>query len=173
MEAPSPDDIQEWTKQPALKTAEPDEAERTVARAVSDFRRMTGLDLAGVPDEDAPSVERAIQGLSELLTVQQSEDYLETLADWDLLSSFSAGAYSESRRSPEEAVKARMLVAWPWLSNLLWDLMTDDKRDEYLELSGAPVPAFEVQEVDWEAGQIPYITGYPALADSHLFWGDR
>jgi hypothetical protein len=110
-----------------------------------------GLAFDQVPADDEPLVQQAVKGLAELTAYQDSPEYLETLADFDLIQNFSAGPYSESRRSPREAMEARMLVAWPWLSNMLWGLMTPDKFDFWTAFFDPKrtAPAFAVQEVDW------------------------
>lgn len=175
MNTPSYADIQSWTKQPDLKAADAVTAERTTARAVASFKKFTWMtDFTQVPDDLAPLVEQAIQGLAELTTVQQSADYLETLADFDLIQSFSAGAYSETRRNAEDAMKARLLVAWPWLSELLWSLMTPDAYDYWFQIiTGAIPPAFGVQEVAWDAGRPPYVNNPWDIRDAPLFYWDR
>lgn len=152
MDAPSVTYVKDTTNLEALKGASVPIVEETLAQAISSFKRFTGLAFATVPTDDEPLVRRAVRGLTELHFTQDSAEYMETLADWDLIQSFTAGSYSETHRSAEDAMKARLLVAWPWLSSLLWDLMTDEKRDHFDELFGAKVPAFGVQEVDWGQG---------------------
>lgn len=171
MDAPTAADIRGWTQLAALKTADDTLATRLVALAVSMFRRLTGVsDLTTVADSDVPMVQAAIQGLAELLTFQQSPEYLDTLSDWDLITSFNAGPYSETHRSPEEARKARLIVAWPWLSELLWSLLTPDKYDYWISFFGTDhPPAFAVQEVDWSAGQD--LLGGSYRGDDPYLWG--
>lgn len=123
---------------------------RIIARAVAALQQITGLSLSTVEPGIEPLVEQAVQGLTEQLAYQAQPDIVETLSDFDLISSFSAGPYSETRRSPGEAFKARMLNAWPWLSDLLWTLLTPDKIDFWNAYFGGDVaPAFAVSEVDW------------------------
>ena len=81
-----------------------------------------------------------------------SADIIETAADFMLIQSFSAGSYSESRRSLTELKNAGMIDADPRVNALLWPLLTDDRRDEWLSwLNGKNAPAFEVTEVDWDS----------------------
>jgi hypothetical protein len=165
--APTVEEIQSWTKLALLKEQTPEDAARTLKRALGLLKKFTGIDqafMAQVGAEDESEIERAIQGLAELLSVQESEERLETLADWDLIQSFSAGNYSETRRSPKDAKEAHMLVPWPELNTLLWGLMTDDARDYWFAFFGVPVPAWDVQEVDWSRG--------PAFFSSDpSYWG--
>lgn len=127
---------------------------RWVASGVAAWLRFTGARYELVAAEDEPLVFDAVRALSELAALDQSEDRQETLADFDLLKSFSAGSYNETRRDADEARKARALVAWPWLNTRLWDFMTPDKRAYWIDFFAAPgeVPAAGVTEVDWSRG---------------------
>jgi hypothetical protein len=151
MNAPTYTDIQGWTELDALKNAPEAKAQRMAAIAVSGFKRITGqTDFAAIPADDEPIVNQAVTGLAEMAVNQSSAEYLETLSDWDLIQSFNAGNYSETHRSPDDARKARMLVAWPWLSDLLWGLLTPEKYDYWVSFFGGQnAPAFAVTEVDW------------------------
>jgi hypothetical protein len=152
MQAPTATDVQGWTELDLLKNADAAKASRIVAVAEALFLRITGQTWDSIATADEPLVQQAVKGLSELTAYQDSPEYLETLSDFDLISSFSAGPYSESRRSPEDARKARMLVAWPWLSDLLWNLLTPDQYNYWTEFFlDTPPPAFEVTEVNWGA----------------------
>ena len=155
MDVPTTADVQGLTRYEELKAATPEMAAQSVDAAISAFKRFTGLDFAQVPVADEPRIRRAVRGLSELLWIQDSPEYIETVADFDLIQSFNAGPYSENRRSPEDARKARLLVAWPWLSDLLWGLMTPDayaEWDVFFSEDGGTSPAWGVQEVDWGGG---------------------
>lgn len=169
MDVPSVEDIQAQTELAALKTASPEKATLNVGIAASSFTKITGQELATVAAADVPLVTYAIRGLAEMVTLQSAPEYLDTLADFDLIQSFNAGPYSETRRNPADAVKARLLVAWPWLSELLWGLLTPDKYDYWIQFfSGQNAPAFEITEVDWSAGQD--LLGGSYQSDDHL-WG--
>lgn len=121
-----------------------------IAASASVLVSITGQTMAEMPPELEPLALQAIRGMTEQFAYQGSPEYLETLSDFDLIQSFSAGPYSETRRSAEDAMKARQLNAWPWLSDLLWAMLTDDKRDEWLAyFTGQNVPAFGVVEVEW------------------------
>jgi hypothetical protein len=168
--APTATDVQGWTQLDALKSAPADRLERFVAIANATLLRITGLTWESVPPEQEPLVQQAVQGIAEMTTFQQAPETLETLSDFDLIASFNAGPYSETRRSPGEAMKARLLVAWPWLSSLLWTLLTPDQYDYWRAFfSNVPAPAFDVQEVDWSAGQD--LLGGSYQADPGYFFG--
>lgn len=152
MVAPTAEQVQGWTKVTDFANAADADAERYVARANAAFRRITGLRFEDVDSDDVPLVEQAVQGLSESIFYDNTEDRLETLSDFDLIKSFGAGPYNETRRGPEEAMKARLLHPWPWLSSLLWQLLTEDKYDYWMEFFGGNAPASEIIEVDWSGG---------------------
>lgn len=124
-----------------------------VSSANSLLTAITGLtfDPRGNIDSNIEALVRmAVRGFSEQIAYQGTPEYLETLADFDLIQNFSAGPYSEARRNAGDAMKARMLNAWPWLNGLLWSILTDDKRDYWNSVfSGLNAPAFAVTEVAW------------------------
>lgn len=154
MNEPSTSDIQGLSESEVLTSASGLKADLYVNAGKSLFKRITGLTFDAVSVDDEPSVLLALRGLAEMTAAQASPDYLDTLADFDLIQNFSAGPYSETRRSPEDAMKARRLAAWPWLSDLLWTLLTPDQYDYWVSFfSGEVLPASAVQEVDWSAGQ--------------------
>lgn len=156
MDAPTADEIISWSKLPFTELGYNDAGmERLVARAISDVQRWTGRTMADMPTELEEAAREAVQRSAELKALQEQEDVLETLADFDLIKNFSATGYSETRRDAGDAMKARMIVAWPLLNDLLWSLATDDRQDEWLEQWGATQPAFEVTEVDWSQSGVP------------------
>lgn len=166
MDAPTSTTVRSWTPSTVdwdtygYGIADPDPLDEQVAQASAFFYMITGLDFPDVPVALEALVRRGIYGLTLIQVLQSGEDYMETIADFDLIQSLSVGNYSETRRSPEDALKARMIVAWPWLNTLLWTLMSDDKRawwEEYF--SGKPTPAFGVTEVEWQATSADFYLG--------------
>lgn len=130
-----------------------DPLEYVVARARRVFERITGLTIATIEAADADLANPAIDGLTMLAANEGSEDRLETVADFDLIQSFAAGSYNEQRRDPGDP--GRRITAWPWLNDILWLLMTDEKRAEWetaLNPDKPNAPAFSVSEVDWYGG---------------------
>lgn len=152
MEAPTVEQITGWTKLDLddLELSTEDIA-LGVERAKSDVLRWTGHTWNSIPAELEVTAAEAVQRAFELKILQTHPDVLETLGDFDLIKSFNATGYSETRRGIDETLKAKMIVPWPMLHNMLWDLATDDKKDEWNEAWGVLVPAFEVTEIDWDA----------------------
>jgi hypothetical protein len=131
---------------------EVDKLERLVSAAGEFVMDKTGwVTFGAVPAGKAALVENAVSILVAMYVAQSTPEYLETMADFDLIQSFSAGSYSEQRRSPEDAVKAKMLVAWPAANAAIVAAMTPDAYDDYQAwLLGVAAPAFGVTEVDWD-----------------------
>lgn len=152
MDAPTAEDIRAWSKLDFTElgfSSDPD-LQRVIDVAGATFIKITGQDLAAVDPAIEPLVNQAFRGLTEQQALEQQRDYLETLGDFDLIQQFSAGPYSETRRDPGEAFKARLLNAWPWLSNLLWQLLTPTQYDYWIEFfAPQEIPAFAVTEVEW------------------------
>lgn len=165
MVAPTAAEVREWSQLDfgGLGYSDDTTLGVLVTRATAMFCQQTGRVLSEVPVEYEPLVQQAIQGLTEQAAFRAQQDNLETLSDFDLISSFSAGPYNESRRSLDEMHKARMINAWPWLNRLLWDLLTPDKYDYWVFFFSAQnAPAFAVTEMDWS--QVTYL-------NDPLVWG--
>jgi hypothetical protein len=97
-----------------------------------------------------PLMEQAIALRALQVASQSQPDYLETLADFDLIQSFSAGSYSETRRDPTRRGEGKTINDWPPLNELLWTLMTPDQYAYWQAfLTGKPTPDWGVSEVDW------------------------
>ncbi len=151
--------------------------DQLVEEALGTFSFYTGRNWVATTWEDTVVPEalavQAVRKIAEVIAYQGSEDRAETFADFDLLVSFSAGSYNETRRSADDFLK--LGVGWIW--STLGPLMTDEARDKFLENNGAAlgidpatIPAFAVSEVAW--GSNPGPDSY----DSPLFgtpgWGE-
>lgn len=124
-----------------------------IDRATAEIVNLTGRDLLSLNMTDDPNLiplmQQAIQIRTEMLVHQAQPDYVDTLSDFDLIGSFTAGPYSEQRRSPGEAVQARTLSQNPVLHELLFNLLTDDKYDDYLLwVQGQFLPALMFTTLD-------------------------
>lgn len=127
----------------------------------------TGRTLASMPVDLEPLARKAIV-LSVVQTAQaMGGDALEVMAaPW--LKSFTAGSYSETRFSPQELVAKGAVAAGP-LGDLLWLLMTPEKREEFMERqAGTFAPASLIRRDDWGPWdpvdraimEVPYPMGY-------------
>lgn len=141
----------------AVADATPAGLQTLVGQAESEFFRITGQPLVSVDPNLEPLVFEVIRGLAEQQALRNTPENLDTMSDFDTIASFTAGPYTETRRSPEDMYKGRMLAEWPWLSSALWSLLTDDRYDFYISFfSGQNVPAFATTEVWWEGGGALY-----------------
>lgn len=118
-----------------------------VDQANAYFEWVTGRPLdTTMPSGLAPLAAQAVRMRSEQVAFQAQEDYVDTATD-DVISSFSAGTYSETRRDPTKRI---LVNSWGALNDLLWMAMTPEKYDYWQELlSGVIAPSFEITEVAW------------------------
>jgi hypothetical protein len=142
--------------------------ERVVDPAVNWLWYVTARSYSDAQTDQFPQIEDmldlAVRMRSEQIVLQARYDQLETSADIDMISSFSAGLYSETRRGSNDTVKPpRMLNPWPPLNDLLWLLLglfpgetndlVSDRADYWEELmTGQVAPAWGTVEVDWGRG---------------------
>lgn len=157
MAAPTAADVRTWSRidfdSLGYASGDPDGLEFLVERAAQYVTWATGRDWSSMPSELRKIAEEAVQLVTETLAYQSQEDIVETAADFMLISSFSAGSYSETRRSMAEMKNSGMIHANPLIHGLLWSLLTDDKRDDWLSwMTGQNAPAFAVTEVNWSQG---------------------
>lgn len=141
------------------KFAEDSALDRLIARAAAWVWWVTGLTLDTVPVELEPIAEQAIQYATEDMAWQESGPSVEIQEDWPQIASFSAGSYSESRRSLSDNSlrKLGMIHPDPRLNTALWALLTDDRRDDWQDwIEGKTEADFNVQEVDWGLDLAPY-----------------
>lgn len=167
MNAPTVEEIQAVTQVPELRDLTEAQAAARIAFANAAFSNVTwrafadrpiaAVETEPVPGGYEPLVLEVVRGLAESSALDATEDTVATLSDFALIASFSAGPYSETRRSLDEMYKARMVHPWPWVNALLWDLMTEDRMEAWLfffDPSRTP-PAFETTEVDWRHELFP------------------
>jgi hypothetical protein len=132
-----------------------------VDRAAGYIFSVTGLSYATAesaplalgPDDSAlvvSLIQQAIQMRTEQIILQGRADYIESAAENDVIQSFSAGLYSESRRDPARASKTTSINSWPALNELLWMLMTPERYAWWYSYVTGEAPAdFAVVAVDW------------------------
>lgn len=137
-----------------------------------------------MPAKFAVIAQEAVQLRVEQMCFQEQQDYSETAND-ELIQTFSAGNYSETRRTPSTA--ATLLTSLPeinpnpWLNRDLWLLCTDEMAEYWLTTLGgqaaaALIPSFEVTEADWGNydGLYPYSLGAGAFRQAVIdatVWG--
>ena len=173
MDTPTAADIRaypfkfDWTAAgypPPAAPGDPDGLDVAVAWAVGYVEQVTGQHTGpGIPDpldtdtgvSLVPLMQQAIGLRTIQLVSQGAKDYLGTIADFDIIQSFSAGNYSESRKDAARRGEQKEINSWPPINELLWLLMTPDRYAYWLAwITNTPVPAWQVSEVDWTSGQI-------------------
>lgn len=128
------------------------------ADAYVEFVTARGLD-SSMPSQLASIATQTCRMRTEQIAFQAQEDYIEGAAD-DIVGSFTAGSYSETRHDPTRRGETKALNSWPALSDLLWLLLGTtsslpndavDERREYwmMMLMNIFAPAFAVTEVAW------------------------
>jgi hypothetical protein len=152
MPVPTAAQIREWSKVDfdALGFDTDEALARLVRLAVAQVTRWTGQFWnveTGVYSDLAPALgseplaEDLVQKFVEWEAFRKQEDRAETMADFDLLSSFSAGGYSETRRSGKDAMEAQVAT----LKALLWPVMSYEAQEAWIEMiGGPPAPALEI-----------------------------
>lgn len=151
-----------------------------VDQAESMFWRITGQTLDEIAQHAphsttspgaAPLVRRVITGMASHMCMQGASEQLDTQSDWELITNFSAGPYSETRRSPQDMFTGRMLFPVPWISLALWSLCTMERYGFWISFfTGVQLPAYQTQDVFWEAG-LNLGNMYPASGPAGWWWG--
>lgn len=148
-----------------------DPLQEVVDQALSYITYVTGRPYdpaVALPPLLEPIMRQAARMRTEQIVQEGKSDNVETAGDFDMLSGFTAGPYSETRRGMADAdeAKAGMLNPWPALNRILWLLLglapgevndaVDERRDYWRYMLGlAPnAPAWQVIEVDWRDNQI-------------------
>lgn len=153
---------------PVPDGADPDPLQPVVDQAVAYVTFVTARKYdASIPVLLEPIMLQVARMRTEQIVQESTSENAETAGDFDLLTSFTAGPYSENRRSMSDAneAKAGMLNPWPALNRLLWLLLgltpgetnadVDDRRDYWFWVMGrGPAPAWQVVEVDWRANTV-------------------
>lgn len=106
-------------------------------------------------------IEQCIQLRTEQIVLQSQADHAESAAQNEVVQSFSAGLYSESRRDPN--AKRVRLNTWPQLDELLTQSMTPDRLVAWTALvTGEVVPYWDVVEMQWHTDVLGALTWYEA-----------
>ena len=146
-----------------------------IDRSVAELTAITGrLFDDTMPTPLVSIAQEAVQLRVEQMAYQEQEDYAETVSD-DLIQSFTAGNYSETKKSPRDRYTGLTtglpeINSNPWLNRDIWLLCTDDMRNYWTETllgqaAAALIPSFEVTEADWGNydGLYPYSWGVGAF----------
>lgn len=131
---------------PAPEGEDADSLEILIARFVEWLEAAIGYDIDDdeYPENLQERTGEAIQ-LGVLYKIVSTEQgIIETAGDFDLIQSFSAGSYSETRRG--QGINTRALHPWPALNQLLNGLLSPDRL-------GQEIPAMGIVAPDWNVGK--------------------
>lgn len=133
----------------------PAKVDRLILWSTGEIRRKTGrIIVSGVefPDGLDSTIDELLVRLVEYKAYNSTEDQRETRAD-NAIASFTAGRYSETRRSLGEF--AKLLHPDPEIAALMKDAFTDEKLEEWEILIGRVRPAWTFVEFDWNLHSEP------------------
>lgn len=173
--APSTSDIRSWSSldfprygYPATSAGDT-KLEVQLARAESYIAYLTSRTYAQPQTDQFAMVktvmDQAVQMRTEQVVMALASDQLETAADFDMIASFGAGSYNETRRSDVKSTgQNKPLNPWPALNDILWMLLglfpgetNDGVLDQYdywrYQLTGVTPPSWQTVEVDWGRGE--------------------
>lgn len=125
-----------------------------------------------------PIAEQAILLRCLQIVMQSSARYVDATVLNDYVTQFSAGSYSETRRSAVELLRRGGGVAnpqvnpWQELSDLLWLLMTDEAVYFWRQqLTGQTAPAGTFAGADWRGTWDEQWTAIPGIVgDGVVVW---
>jgi hypothetical protein len=124
-----------------------------VDQALSTFWRITGQKIDQIEPQAQAIVRRVVKGMTEYFVVSSDADTIETMSDFDMISSFSAGPYNENRKNGSETRQGWLLFPIPWISQTLWGLLDYERYGYWVQLfGGINMPAFESSDAFWEQG---------------------
>lgn len=147
MNAPTASEVEGWSQVNWGRLGA--DLEVLVPRANAYIEYVTGQTWAAMPTNLEKLAQQAAQMRTEQIGIQGRHGHAESAAENEVVQSFSAGLYSESRRDTRSVV-SKVVNTWPSLDELLWMLMTDDRRAYWLGwISGETVPDWGVVEVNW------------------------
>lgn len=173
---PTAADVRGWSKvdfsdseigYPPPSGGASDSLQFVVDQAVAYVAQVTARNVDGtMPTVLVPVAQAAVLRRTEQLVQMSREDNVETAGEVDLVQSFSAGAYEETRRDTSSKQNGpSTLNPWPELERILWLLLTEtpdeiaaggnptvsDRRDYWRWIlgQGSQLPAWETVEVDW------------------------
>lgn len=128
------------------------------------------------------TMDQVVQMRTEQLIMVMAADQIETAGDIDLIASFGAGAYNETRRdTTTRPASGKNLNPWPALDSLLWMLLglfPGEDNEGVLNqfdywrflLTGQTAPAWQAVEVDWGRG-MGLAGGYWAQGPQNILIG--
>ena len=174
----------EWAEygypEPAVE-GDTDRLGYVLEESVAEFESLMGIDPAEIavaepPDPRSPLIHKAIRMLVEFNAGASQGEMLASVVDFDVIQSFSAGGYSETKRD-YRAVQG-IIHPWPQLNRLLTDILEFEDGAAAAQRAGDTPevwrPGVEPRPGEWIIDdEIPLggIFAAPILPGSHLTFG--
>jgi hypothetical protein len=168
---------------PAPSAGSPDPLEVVVDQAIAYIEFVTWRKLdSSMPASIEPLATQAARMRTEQIVMQAQEDTVETAGDVDLISSFGAGSYTETRKDTTKPSTPGVLNPWPALNELLWMLLglgpgevndlVDQRRDYWRYILGLQpnAPSWAIVEADWSRGLSGNAAPVGVITDE--FWSE-
>lgn len=144
----------EWAEYgyPLPVGADPDRLDTVLSEATIEFQAMTGIDPADEPvmaaDVRAPLIRKAIRMLVEFNAGASQMEVLESVTDFDIISSFGAAGYNETRRNV--SANTQVVHPWPALNRLLkFIVYFDSAGQRAMDVPGVEVPGLTPNPYEW------------------------
>lgn len=143
-----------------------------IDRSCGWFTSITGRPVdSTMPSEYEKMADACLQRMVEVAAYQRQPDQIETVADFMLISSFTASSYTETRRSLTEIKDAKMITGDPYLNQMLFGLLTPDQLDWWMAWwTGIQQPAFEGTEVAWGMTLLYPNDPFPVTGATYSIW---
>lgn len=154
MHIPSAREIRSWSQVPfdELGYGNPDGSDSdpldiVIERSVAEFQNDLGIKLTDVEkgSDEELLIGEAIQMYTEWRVGSSQPELLESVYDFDVIQSFSASNYSETRRG--YSLSSQIKHPWPRLNRLLSLISGDMAGDEVPTVSGI---GSDGHGADWE-----------------------
>lgn len=157
--------------------SDPDRLEFLLEESVAEYESLMGIDPAEVTDRRSPLVHKAIRMLVEFNAGASQAEALASVVDFDVIQSFSAGGYSETKR--DYRVVPGIIHPWPQLNRLLNDILEFEDgaaaaAQRTGDTPGITRPGTEPRPGEWIIDdEIPIggLFAAPLMPGSHLTFG--
>lgn len=155
METIAAADVRGWSQLNFARygLADDDKLQVFVDRAAGYVFVITGQTYASITDGNLTTIaQQAIQMRTEQAVLQGTRGHLISAADSSVVSSFTAGSYSEQRRDPSRRGEERSINLWPALEDQLWLLMTPERWEWWWGfVNNTSIPAFTMEHHSWRS----------------------
>lgn len=131
--APTPAELRDWSEVAAVDAADDVKLGRWINRAVAYVEQTTGrIPITTVPAALAEIARQAVQMRVEQIALGSTAQGVAAQVNVSRTTSFSVPGYSRSvKDSASDKPHGDVVNSWPALNDLLWLLMTPERRAEW------------------------------------------